>query len=56
MHSSKAGSWSSSIVAGRSSTTVVWSPAEKMVLPRGAMQSAVCLSAGVKDNWRRVPA
>ena len=46
----------SSMVGGRSSVTVLGSPAKKIVFPLGAMQSAVCRSAGVKDCYSRVPA
>ena len=51
VHSSRSGSYSSSMVAGRSSTIVDGPPAEKIVLSHGATQSAVYLYAGVKDCW-----
>jgi len=50
VESCNSGRASSSMVDGRSSVTVLGSPAEKMVFPLGAMQSAaMCRSAGVKE-------
>ena len=54
--SCSSGRSSTSIVGGRSSIAVVGSPAEKLVSPFGARQSAVCRSAGVKDWCSSVPA